>query len=240
MSNIIEQKKKKLDHLINKYVNKSKKNPFLKHIKYFEDNDTKTINQHSITDQWARLSRESRIKTGVKAKITISQTNASATDMAKIKGCPYSYKNNFTTDEIMNYLKHPCDTDFVNSDGSIRVKNLTKFMYKYFELDEHGDTYFLRKSVMESYLRECAVRDKDIRRRLRCYLPSFENIAYAEWNEFYLSFTDKYIKGEQAVSVKIFLQFYLDPDALYSQKLLGNLPCKKPKKKNRINKLIYS
>ncbi len=194
--------------------------PFLKHLDYFKD-DNDDINITSIGEQWSALSGEYRIKTYLKGLITIKGANYS------INSCPY--RSNFDSDTMMNALKHPCDTGIVNKDGSINMILLKNFIEHYFVYDFITKQYILTKKCMEKYLVNCVERDINLPYKINWNMPSFQTVARAEWNDFFLNYTDMMFyfndgTSDQSVTLKTFLQFYFVPNVLYNRVLNKELP----------------
>jgi len=194
--------------------------PFLKHLDYFKDNND-DINVSSIGEQWSALSGEYRMKTYLKGLITVKGANYS------MNSCPYM--SNFDSDTMMNALKHPCDTGIVNKDGSINMVLLKNFIVQHFTYDSETQKYVLIKQCMEEYLIECVDRDINLPYKINWNMPSFQTVASAEWNDFFLNYTDVIVSDDssishQAVTLKTFLQFYLVPNVLYNRVLNKELP----------------
>jgi hypothetical protein len=196
--------------------------PFLKHVAYFEDNNG-DITRRSIGTNWKNLSKESYAFTFLKGSITISGANAvNESNILKssdksTKCCPFI--ESFKTEQIMPLLKHTNDTGIVNKDGSINRKVLEDFCVKYFEYSETLKTYILPESSMKKYLAECLERDKLLVQSFRWYLPSTSVVANAEWNDFYLNFSNCTKDKERAVTLDVFCDFYYAGDKLYANVL---------------------
>lgn len=199
------------DHILfQKYIAIEGK-PFLKHLDYFKSDGE--ITKCSIRDKWSALSGENRLKTYIKADITIRGANKFNPDYQN-GSCPW--KSRFESADMMEILKHPCDTGIVNIDGSINIEILTNFVNEYFE-PLNTDTWILRESVMNEYLRICLERDHNLTLKPFYTLPSFETLAKFEWYDFFLNFNDGQIDGTNIVNLETFLQFYFEPDVLYQR-----------------------
>lgn len=218
-----------LQSIIQSYVKNSSPKPFLKHIDYFRDSKGK-INKTSIATNWAKLSKESYFKTLIKAHITM--TGANQVKEQKNPGCPWSYDFNSSA-EIMPHLKHSRDSDVVNHDGSIDIEKLQTMMTKLFEYDPVKNSYFVRKSEVTEYLKLWAQRDSHLETKISLLMPSWETVAQAEWDDFFLNFVDDWKltkKGddvEATVTADTFLQFYFEGNKLYDRVFNGELPVKK-------------
>ena len=230
LDNILNTVNTDLDNILNTFINNNKDiRPFLKHLEYFGDNKTGTINRSSIATKWSNLSKENYYKNLIKGQITIKSANENGNI------CPY--RHDFKSSDLMLCLKHNSDTDIVNGDGSINIPILKKFVHELFEYNDYHKDYILRRPVLENYLIKCCKRDENKKKHLNgniiCMipisLPSFKTLAQAEWNDFYLNYTDCWISNsnnnkEQCVSIETFLQFYFKPDVLYKRVLSGELP----------------
>lgn len=199
------------NYLINNKIDDIK--PFLKHLDYFKD-DNNLITKCSITDKWSKLSGEYRIKTLVKAHITIDTSNKMNPEYKK---CPYNYKYEFESSEMMKILKHPFDTGIVNDDGSINKTNLEEFINKNFI--EKDDEYILLESKMKECLNEFLERDKNVEVPVFYTLPSFQTVAKFEWLDFFSIFSNFDVINDRAVTINRFLDFYFNPTKLYNEKL---------------------
>ncbi|AYV81531.1 MAG: hypothetical protein Harvfovirus39_10 [Harvfovirus sp.] len=173
--------------------------PFLKHIEYFEDNKG-GINASSIACKWSALSGEFRLKTMVRGALIIKSAN----DRAK---CPYKLKFS-SSKEVMPYLKHPCDTNIVNPDGSINLMELEIFMCKCFEYDTEEKIWFAKQANVNNYLKLCSERDNG---------GKWAKIAQEEWNHFFKLFADS--SKEVKITAETLLEFYFDSTALYGRKV---------------------
>lgn len=235
--------KEDLLRLINDYVENNSKVPFLEHIDYFKNQDGK-IDKTSIATNWANLSKESYIKTFVKAHITMTganQVNQKAHGGAS--QCPWKYQFNSSA-EIMPCLKHTRDSGIVNIDGSINREILESMMIKSFEYDSDRKCFFLRKSTIIEHLKMWKIRDENEDVKISFLMPSWETVALNEWHDFFLNFTDHWEikkgytsefnneicddKFEQTVTADTFLQFYFNGKKLYDRVLSGELPKQKP------------
>ena len=210
------------DDLLDMSSNKGK--PFLKHVSYFADNNG-DISRRSIGTKWKKLSNELFALTYIKGAITISGANAVRelnikSSSKSSTGCPFI--ESFKTEQIMPLLKHTNDTGIVNKDGSINRKALENFCVKYFEFSEKLNTYILPESSMKKYLKECLDRDKLLIQSFRWYLPSTSVVANAEWNDFYLNFSNCTKDNERAVTLDVFCEFYYFGDKLYAKVLASH------------------
>lgn len=211
-----------LINLIHQYVKNSGEKPFLEHIDYFQNSDGK-IDRTSIATNWANLSKETYLKTLVKAEITISGANY--VKQKKHSGCPWQYEFGSSA-EIMPHLKHSRDSDVVNYDGSINVKKLEQFMLASFEYDNERKCFFVRKSKISELLQKWKERDAHLEHKVKFLMPAWETVAKAEWDDFYLNFTDhwefnnKVHKFEPTVTADTFLQFYFQGKKLYDRVLV--------------------
>ena len=210
---------KEINDIINSF-GKIDDKPFLKHLDYFKDGNG-DINVSSIGEQWSALSGEYKIKTYLKGLITVKGANYN------MNSCPYM--SNFDSDTMMNALKHPCDTGIVNKDGSINMVLLKNFIEHHFVYDYKSNKYILTKKCMKKYLVNCVERDANLPYKINWNMPSFQTVAQAEWNDFFLNYTDMmvcYDDGtcDQSVTLKTFLQFYLVPNVLYNRVLNKELP----------------
>ncbi|AYV76627.1 MAG: hypothetical protein Terrestrivirus10_11 [Terrestrivirus sp.] len=224
-----------LINLINQYAKNSGSKPFLEHIDYFQNSEGK-INRTSIATNWSNLSKENYLKTLVKAEITISGANY--VNQKKNSGCPWKYDFNSSA-EIMPHLKHSRDSDVVNYDGSINVKKLEQFMLASFEYDNQRSCFFVRKSRIIDLLRKWKERDAHLEHKVHFMMPAWETVAKAEWDDFYLNFTDhwdlnnKSNEYEPTVTADTFLQFYFQGKKLYDRVLVTKeLPAVNPLKCN--------
>jgi hypothetical protein len=194
--------------------------PFLQHLDYFKGDDDKLISACSISDKQSALTGESKTKTYVIGKVTISGANNINPNY--LNGtCPY--KKKFESDDLLDKLTHPCDTKIVNSDGSINVDVLTHFVKTNFEYDKEMDTFILFKNKMMDHMEICKDRDADLEQTIRWFLPSFAMLAYGEWTSFFDVYCDRKYDGEKAVTLNTFLQFYFEPQVLYQKVLTGTL-----------------
>lgn len=215
-----------LVQLIDKYSCEAGPTPFLEHIDYFRNKDGK-LDKRSIASKWSDLSKESYVKTMIKAHITINGANY--VNQKQNNGCPWKYQFESSA-EIMPCLKHSRDSDIVNRDGSINVEKLKDFMTSCFEYDPDNELYFVTKSTIDRKLKDWQERDKDLEERISCMLPAWATVAEAEWNDFFLNFTSCWYinpatrKHEQAVDAETFLQFYFNSKKLYDRVLKGDLP----------------
>lgn len=193
--------------------------PFLKHLEYFSGKDGITMS--SIGDKWSDLSKEHWLKTYTKGWITVKGANYS------MGNCPHMCT--FDSNTMMCALKHPCDTGIVNKDGSIDRKALKKFIKDSFLYDEKSNSFLLTESKMKSNLGDYVERDSELSTYISWNMPSYKTVASAEWNDFFLNYTDVYYyddnkEDERAVTLKTFLQFYYVPEVLYKRVLGGELP----------------
>lgn len=182
--------------------------PFLKHIKYFEGKNN-LITVMSIGNQWSNLSREMATPY-VKGFITIKA--------AEIKGkCPYG--NGYSKEYIMDSLKHPFDTGIVNRDGSINEAELISFIDEAFEYDSGSGRYVLWEHMMNSFLKKFAERDALKSGHVHWYLPDLKTVAFFEWQDFFLSFSDIVRGDKRGIYVNTLLMFYFESDLLYERAL---------------------
>jgi len=211
-----------IDTLLNEYLELHAfpdEKPFLRHLDYFKG-ENGLISACSISEQQSKLSGESTIKTAIIGKITVSGANNNNPDY--VNGtCPW--KKKFQSDDMLHNLKHPCDTNIVNRDGSINIDILKDFVKLNFEFDKNIDRFVMKKSTMIDYLSVCKNRDADLEQKITWYLPSFEMLAHGEWSSFFDVYADRKIDGEIAVTLNTFLQFYFEPDVLNQKVLTGTL-----------------
>jgi len=197
-----------LDLLLNQYKNER---PFLKHIEQFADEGLVTVN--SICQRQSKLTGENRIKTYAIGQGIIHQANQNNPQYIS-NSCPYA--NGFSSQEILTYLRHPCDTGNINDDGSINIEALKKMVLECFTYDATVSSYVMLESVLENYLKTCVERDLALNINIKphWYLPSFETVSKIEWGAFFNLYSDRIIDSERAVTIRTFLQFYFEPDVL--------------------------
>lgn len=183
-------------------------NPFLKHIQYFESDD-QIITYLSIGNQWKKLSNEV-ISPFVKSFITIQA--------AEVKGlCPYA--GGYDKEYIMHTLKHPSDSGIVVRDGSINEAELLKFIEKAFVYDDNKGKYVLWQSTMNTFIKSFAERDVNQNNYVSWYLPTFDTVAQAEWDDFFLNFSDLARNDDKGIFIDTLLEFYYASDVLYERTL---------------------
>lgn len=197
-----------MNDLIEKYSHNAGEKSFLKHIKYFNENDA--ITTDSIKNKWHELTGENKWITWIKGYFIISGANRNLPS-----GCPY--KHEFQNDEIMQCLKHPCDTGIVKKDGNINVNVLYNMMLNNFDYSLKYSCFYLTKSKMMKYLKECEDRDKQIDNGTGIIYVSWNSVAETEWTIFFDTFCDFTINGDKSISADTFLQFYFDCDKLYQR-----------------------
>jgi hypothetical protein len=201
-----------LDHLIEDAIANSTPRSFLKHIEYFKGKNG--INRQSIAKNWSKLTGENEcVVTNLKGTLTIRAANQSSV----MQGCPW--KDTFqTSEEMMPCLKHACDTGFVNADGSIKTNELHQFIIENFNQYVGGPIWYLKQSEMMTYLIACAERDREMPKYGAFYVP-WSIVAKAEWEVFFKTFSDLKVDNEPCVTAQTFLNFYLQPDQLYTETL---------------------
>jgi hypothetical protein len=192
--------------------------PFLEHLDYFKTNGQ--ITTSSIGDHWAELSGESCIITYIKGKITTSGANY-ANSSYQDGSCPW--KKSFQSDEMMSFLKHPCDTGVVNQDGSINLDVLKLVIKACFEWNDSFRGFIMRKSTMKAYVEGCVIRDQDKPAKNHWTMPAYETVARNEWLDFFRNFADDEIDDNPIVTLDTFLSFYFQPLVLYNRVLANKL-----------------
>lgn len=205
-----------IKNLIKKFSESAEQKPktFLNHIDYFKGKDN-NISASSISENWTNLTGENSLSTYAKGYVTIRQVNCSE----KSKGCPFKYK--FSSQEVMEGAKHPCDTGIVNEEGSINFEKLEFVMTMYFEIcneSPEDSKLVLRQSRLNEYLEECSKRDKDLPQYGAFYIP-YKSIARAEWDVFFPIFSDVKIDKELCITAETFLLFYFNSRKLYDRVL---------------------
>ncbi len=208
-----------LDNLVQQYIDTSSDKPFLKHLDYFKD-DEGNITTTSIGKAWHALDpNKSTIKTRIKGLAIILGANY----MPKKEGissCPFMRKFS-SSEQMMINLKHPCDTQIVNTDGSININKLKELICRCAEYDYRRKKWHIRKQNLDKYIQECINRDKETS-KTKWYLPSFEKIVHGEWNDFYEIYSDFSIFNTEtasydlSVTVETLLDFYFKSDELNS------------------------
>lgn len=216
MENIREET---VNELLARY-NKGGK-PFLVHLQEFKGEEG--ITACSIGQKWTALSGENSIATYGKGRITIAGANESNPEY-KSGGCPW--KKKYEEEEMMNLLKHACDTGIVNQDGSINIDSLKDLIRLRFSFHE-GVGFCIKKSVMDAHLDACAERDENLAKKMAWYLPGYKFLAQSEWDTAYDIFTDIIVDDERALTIETFFQFYFEPRLLFERTLSGELPVKK-------------
>ena len=207
---------KYIDECINHY-NTGDPKPFLKHVRYFKKDGG--ITACKIGEQWSNLSGEYQALTYVKGRITITGANWSDVDYREGR-CPF--KKEYDTEEIMNVLKHPCDTGIVNKDGSLNIDTMKQVIMRNFEYDAEISTFIMKEEKMNEFLAVCEARDENVEQFLPFYMPSYQTVAYNEWKDFYYNFCDRLVNNKKrAVTLHTFMQFYFQGDVLYNRKLDG-------------------
>ena len=216
-----------LSQLIDEAKAKSTEFPFNDHVGYFANKETGLIDVPSISCQWSALRGEHWMKTTVKGKITVVAANEAL--QKKTPKCPYHEK--FTDKEMMPLLKHPSDTGIVKVDGSINHQCLFFVMKKCAIEDHQNKDWVIPEFKINEYLFECAQRDADAEQPGGFFMPSWQTVASAEWNDFFNNFTDRShpVEGKKngrAVTLETFLQFYYQPKILWDRVLSKELPIK--------------
>ena len=217
----LDQKRLKVEHLIEKYSMGSKNNNpnfFLSHVDYFKNNHG-IISARSISEKWSELSKENRLTTYLKGLAIIQSANASHESV----GCPYkfSYKS---SKELMPCLKHSRDTGIVNKDGTIDINVLTNVLFTYFETNDcspEESKLVLSQSKMYEYLEICDTRDKDAP-VTGPFFVSYKSVSKGEWGFFFDIFSDIKINSELCVTAETFLLFYFNSKILYDRILKQN------------------
>lgn len=190
--------------------------PFIDHVKFFENNND-LIDIYSISKKWTEISGRFAFDTLIRGSITIQGANYADSK------CPY--KKLWNSQDIMKALKHPCDTNIVNNDGSINIDNLLSLIEKRFKFSNTLQDYILTQSSMNENIKESIERDNkhtgynyDLWNLI--FLPTYSQVAQAEWDEFFNIFSDYSENGELAVTLDTFLQFYFYPRLLNNRTLL--------------------
>jgi hypothetical protein len=219
-----------LKDLIASYAATTNKTPFLEHIHYFK-NEQGLINRTSIATNWCKLSKESYMKTWIKGLITINGANY--VHQQKSPGCPWKY-DYASSAELMPDLKHSRDSGIVNADGSINMEQLENVMLASFKYDPEKKCFYVTKSTITQLLVEWCKRDEDQEAKVKFSMPSWEVVAKAEWDDFFLNYVDdwKYndilCNYEPTVTADTFLQFYFQGKKLYDRVFANELPVPKP------------
>jgi hypothetical protein len=201
--------------------------PFIKHLEYFQNNGM--IDKYSIAQKWSDITGRSFFDTVIRGSITVQGANYG------LNSCPYMSQMNAAN--MMQGLKHPCDTGIVNADGSINRKKLMEFVKDAFDWSPEHNTFILSQSLMNRFILRNINRDSDkwgINYNLSrmILLPSYPQIAQAEWDEFFNIYTDIKMNAESYVTLKRFLMFYYKPEELYAEILTH-------KQINFINSFVY-
>lgn len=206
--------------------------PFHKHIKYFveknsvNENGEMILTHSSIATGWAKLAKESKISTSVKAMVALR----AAHNKAKRDGCPY--KKHFNVAEINRYLKHPSDSLIVEADGNINFDALKDVLSRNCESDDKNEIMYIRKSHIMTFLPIWDQRDQHLDQSLGSFAPSSKKFAKGEWSTFFSTYATDWKrtpngKIEPVVDVITFLQLYYEGDILNDRVDRGELPVQK-------------
>lgn len=210
--------------------------PFHKHIDYFvektitagsaDEKDESILTHSSIAIGWAKLAKESKFSTSIKATVALRAAHY----IAKRDDCPY--KKHFNVAEINRYLKHPSDSGIVKADGNINFDALTKVLKKCFEPDDELEIMYVRESTIMNLLPIWDERDRPLDQSLGMLAPSSKGFAKGEWSTFFPTYATSWKrtpsgKFEPVVDAFTFLQLYYEGNVLNERVDGGELPVQK-------------
>jgi hypothetical protein len=196
----------------------AKPRSFMAHVDYFKDDKHNKITASSIAHKWGQLTGESLWKTYPRGCLIMMAAKYNSV------GCPF--KSSFTTNEMVELLKHPRDAHIVDKHGNVNYENMESMMNECFE--EYGDSsnkkLIMRLSKLNEYLEKIDKYEIEEKIPESGFLGvKFSKMAKSEWSAFFSIFSDLSIDGEKCITAETFLLFYTDSEKLYKKKIMGKL-----------------